>query len=156
MGILFPLVVPIVCSLAPEDEKSDLAVQTSAAILSSCIFGNCENYSNRELIIPLLPSHSLSSVMSPLADLTVLTRVSTQCDINSHLRTASVCHLSLLLCPSLSLSYTTTSIIIFSSSSSSSSSSSLSCMFYWLVCWQCCLVLFQWVQAGTHGMWAGS
>ena len=29
-------------------------------------------------------------VMSPLADLTVLTRVSTQCDINSHLKTASV------------------------------------------------------------------
>ena len=30
--------------------------------------------------------------MSPIADLTVLTRVSTRCDYNSHLKTCSVCN----------------------------------------------------------------
>lgn len=42
MGILFPLVVPIVCKLADDDDREDLAIQTAAAILSSCIFGNCQ------------------------------------------------------------------------------------------------------------------
>ena len=32
----------------------------------------------------------LSPVMSPIADLTVLTRVSTQCNLTSHIMTASV------------------------------------------------------------------
>ena len=42
MGILFPLVVPIVCNLAKPEDEENLIVQTSAAILSSCIFGNCK------------------------------------------------------------------------------------------------------------------
>ncbi|XP_019848639.1 PREDICTED: uncharacterized protein LOC100633882 [Amphimedon queenslandica] len=65
MGILFPLVIPTVCHLT---DDPDIQVQAAAAILSSCIFGN---------------------LMSPIADLTVLTRVSTQCDLNSHIKTCS-------------------------------------------------------------------
>jgi Na+/H+ antiporter NhaC len=69
MGILFPLVIPTTCQLTDDE---DIQVQAAAAILSSCIFGN---------------------LMSPIADLTVLTRVSTQCDLNSHIKTCSVsCH----------------------------------------------------------------
>jgi Na+/H+ antiporter NhaC len=65
MGILFPLVIPTTCQLTDDE---DIQVQAAAAILSSCIFGN---------------------LMSPIADLTVLTRVSTQCDLNSHIKTCS-------------------------------------------------------------------
>ena len=39
MGILFPLVIPTVCHLT---DDSDIQVQAAAAILSSCIFGNCK------------------------------------------------------------------------------------------------------------------
>ena len=84
MGILFPLVIPTVCQLTPDES---IRMQTAGAILSSCIYGN------RELLRDVVNSTHLSIspiVMSPIADLTVLTRVATKCDLNSHLKTCSV------------------------------------------------------------------
>lgn len=83
MGILFPLVIPTVCHLT---DDSDLQVQAAAAILSSCIFGNCKCSHVQFFIF----KNFIAIVMSPIADLTVLTRVSTQCDLNSHIKTCSV------------------------------------------------------------------
>ena len=40
LGILFPLIIPIVCQLTPGDDNSNtLRVQTAAAILSSTVLG---------------------------------------------------------------------------------------------------------------------
>lgn len=66
MGILFPLVIPIICELT-EDE--DLRTQTSAAILGGCVFGN---------------------VVSPIADNTVLTSIATSCDLDAHIKTETL------------------------------------------------------------------
>ena len=42
LGILFPLIIPIVCQLTPGDDNSNtLRVQTAAAILSSTVLGTC-------------------------------------------------------------------------------------------------------------------
>ena len=84
MGVLFPLVVPTVCQLAPDDR--DIQIQTAAAILSSCVLGNCK------LCVVILIDDDVI-VISPIADVTVLARVSTQCDMNSHLKTCAVSNL---------------------------------------------------------------
>ena len=42
MGLLFPLVIPTVCQLAPCQEGP--ALQATASILASSIFGNGEYY----------------------------------------------------------------------------------------------------------------
>lgn len=67
MGILFPLIIPIVAKLT--DCDSDASLQSSAAVLGSSIFGN---------------------VLSPIADLTILTTAATQCPLRSHIKTACV------------------------------------------------------------------
>ncbi|KJE91119.1 hypothetical protein CAOG_02303 [Capsaspora owczarzaki ATCC 30864] len=79
MGILFPLVIPIVCELTTSD---DLRTQTAAAIMGGCVFGN---------------------VASPIADNTILSTIATSCDLNAHIKTQTpyvllVGAVSVLLC----------------------------------------------------------
>ena len=85
MGILFPLVLPTVCKLSACDQTA--IVQATAAILSSSIFGNGThpNLPSFQPSLPLPPT-----VISPIADITILTTVASQCNLNSHLKTAFV------------------------------------------------------------------
>jgi len=65
MGILFPLVVPLVVSLT---DDSELRLQSVSAILGGSVFGN---------------------VVSPIADTSVLTALATKCDLNNHISTST-------------------------------------------------------------------
>ena len=64
MGILFPLVLPLAYTLSAGDEK--LVMESAAAVLGGATFGN---------------------TCSPLADNTVLSSLSTGCDLVLHAKT---------------------------------------------------------------------
>jgi Na+/H+ antiporter NhaC len=74
MSILFPLVIPLAWDL---EQSEDMALQCVGAILGGSIFGNC---------------------CSPIADTTIITALSTGCDLQSHTRTV----LPYMLAPAVS------------------------------------------------------
>eukprot|EP01135_Chromosphaera_perkinsii_P001668 Nk52_evm45s208 gene=Nk52_evmTU45s208 len=66
MGIIFPLVIPIVCKLTPD---ASVHLHVVACILGGCAFGN---------------------VVSPIGDTTILTAIAAHCELNAHVSTMSL------------------------------------------------------------------